>query len=44
MHKLENVNKALETIENMGITLVSLSADHIVDGNLKITLGIYYFY
>lgn len=38
-HKIANVNKALEFIESKGVRLVSIGAEEIVDGNLKMTLG-----
>jgi len=38
-HKIANVNKALAYIESKGVKLVSIGAEEIVDGNLKMTLG-----
>jgi len=38
-HKIANVNKALQFIESKGVKLVSIGAEEIVDGNLKMTLG-----
>lgn len=38
-HKIANVNKALEFIERKGVKLVSIGAEEIVDGNVKMTLG-----
>ncbi|CAK9301512.1 unnamed protein product [Gordionus sp. m RMFG-2023] len=38
-HKIANVNKALKFIELKGVKLVSIGAEEIVDGNLKMTLG-----
>ncbi|XP_051968794.1 alpha-actinin-2-like [Xyrauchen texanus] len=38
-HKIANVNKALEYITSKGVKLVSIGAEEIVDGNLKMTLG-----
>lgn len=38
-HKIANVNKALDYIESKGVKLVSIGAEEIVDGNLKMTLG-----
>lgn len=38
-HRIANVNKALEFIESKGVKLVSIGAEEIVDGNLKMTLG-----
>lgn len=39
-HKIANVNKALEFIESKGVKLVSIGAEEIVDGNVKMTLGL----
>ena len=38
-HKIANVNKALDFIASKGVQLVSIGAEEIVDGNLKMTLG-----
>ncbi|XP_068630664.1 alpha-actinin, sarcomeric isoform X2 [Battus philenor] len=38
-HKIANVNKALDFIASKGVKLVSIGAEEIVDGNLKMTLG-----
>ncbi|XP_013386575.1 alpha-actinin isoform X1 [Lingula anatina] len=38
-HKIANVNKALDFIESKGVRLVNIGAEEIVDGNLKMTLG-----
>jgi len=38
-HQIANVNKALDFIESKGVKLVSIGAEEIVDGNLKMTLG-----
>ncbi|CAD5121858.1 DgyrCDS10324 [Dimorphilus gyrociliatus] len=38
-HKIANVNKALTFIEAKGVKLVGIGAEEIVDGNLKMTLG-----
>ncbi|CBY30950.1 unnamed protein product [Oikopleura dioica] len=38
-HKIANVNKALDFIESKGVRLVSIGAEEIVDGNIKMTLG-----
>ncbi|KAK6293917.1 hypothetical protein J4Q44_G00362430 [Coregonus suidteri] len=38
-HKIANVNKALEYITSKGVKLVSIGAEEIVDGNIKMTLG-----
>ncbi|ESO04015.1 hypothetical protein HELRODRAFT_187038 [Helobdella robusta] len=38
-HKIANVNKALHFIMSKGVKLVSIGAEEIVDGNLKMTLG-----
>ena len=37
--KIANVNKALDFIASKGVKLVSIGAEEIVDGNLKMTLG-----
>lgn len=38
-HQISNVNKALDFIRAKGVKLVSIGAEEIVDGNLKMTLG-----
>ncbi|XP_048391949.1 alpha-actinin-2 isoform X3 [Stegostoma tigrinum] len=38
-HKIANVNKALDYISSKGVKLVSIGAEEIVDGNVKMTLG-----
>ncbi|KAJ7373413.1 hypothetical protein OS493_013006 [Desmophyllum pertusum] len=38
-HKIANVNKALDFVAGKGVKLVSVGAEEIVDGNLKMTLG-----
>ncbi|XP_008571635.1 PREDICTED: alpha-actinin-2 isoform X3 [Galeopterus variegatus] len=38
-HKIANVNKALDYIASKGVKLVSIGAEEIVDGNVKMTLG-----
>ncbi|XP_050407376.1 alpha-actinin, sarcomeric isoform X1 [Patella vulgata] len=38
-HKIANVNKALDYIASKGVKLVSIGAEEIVDGNIKMTLG-----
>uniref|UniRef100_UPI00398EED63 alpha-actinin-2-like isoform X3 n=1 Tax=Pristiophorus japonicus TaxID=55135 RepID=UPI00398EED63 len=38
-HKIANVNKALDYISRKGVKLVSIGAEEIVDGNVKMTLG-----
>jgi len=38
-HKIANVNKALDFIQSKGVRLVSIGAEEIVDGNVKMTLG-----
>lgn len=38
-HLVSNVNKALNFIASKGVKLVSVGAEEIVDGNLKMTLG-----
>ncbi|XP_076319488.1 alpha-actinin-like isoform X1 [Tachypleus tridentatus] len=39
-HKIANVNKALDFIASKGVKLVSIGAEEIVDGNIKMTLGL----
>ncbi|XP_053207168.1 alpha-actinin-like isoform X1 [Panonychus citri] len=39
-HKIANVNKALDFIASKGVRLVSIGAEEIVDGNVKMTLGL----
>ncbi|XP_023698932.1 alpha-actinin-1-like isoform X5 [Paramormyrops kingsleyae] len=39
VHKISNVNKALNFITRKGVKLVSIGAEEIVDGNAKMTLG-----
>uniref|UniRef100_A0A8C3PYQ7 Actinin alpha 1 n=1 Tax=Chrysolophus pictus TaxID=9089 RepID=A0A8C3PYQ7_CHRPC len=39
VHKISNVNKALDFIASKGVKLVSIGAEEIVDGNVKMTLG-----
>lgn len=38
-HQISNVNKALDFIASKGVKLVGIGAEEIVDGNLKMTLG-----
>ncbi|XP_031561014.1 alpha-actinin-1-like [Actinia tenebrosa] len=38
-HRIANVNKALDFVASKGVKLVSIGAEEIVDGNLKMTLG-----
>lgn len=38
-HLVSNVNKALDFIAHKGVKLVAVGAEEIVDGNLKMTLG-----
>ncbi|EPY53006.1 alpha-actinin [Schizosaccharomyces cryophilus OY26] len=40
LHKLENVNKALEYIKSKGMPLTNIGPADIVDGNLKLILGL----
>lgn len=40
VHKLENLNKALTFIQSEGIKIVNIGANDIIDGNLKIILGL----
>ncbi|XP_028415774.1 alpha-actinin-like [Dendronephthya gigantea] len=39
VHKITNVLKALDFVVTKGVKLVSIGAEEIVDGNLKMTLG-----
>uniref|UniRef100_A0A3B3R956 Alpha-actinin-1 n=1 Tax=Paramormyrops kingsleyae TaxID=1676925 RepID=A0A3B3R956_9TELE len=39
VHKISNVNKALDFIASKGVKLVFIGAEEIVDGNAKMTLG-----
>lgn len=39
-HRIANVNKALDFIANKNVKLVSVGAEEIVDGNVKMTLGL----
>lgn len=39
-HKIANVNKALDFIASKDVKLVSIGAEEIVDGNIKMTLGL----
>ncbi|XP_022095721.1 alpha-actinin, sarcomeric-like isoform X1 [Acanthaster planci] len=39
VHKISNVQKALDFIVSKGVRLVSVGAEEIVDSNLKMTLG-----
>uniref|UniRef100_A0A8C2J082 Actinin, alpha 4 n=1 Tax=Cyprinus carpio TaxID=7962 RepID=A0A8C2J082_CYPCA len=39
VHKINNVNKALDFIASKGVKLVSIGAEEILDGNAKMTLG-----
>lgn len=39
VHQIANVNKALDFIKSKGVRLVSIGAEEIVDGNVKMTLG-----
>jgi len=40
VQKCENVHKALEYIRGRGIQLFNIGAEDIVDGNLKLILGL----
>jgi len=40
IHKVENVGKALKFIANHGVKLANIGPEEIVDGNLKMTLGL----
>ncbi|KAK2465409.1 hypothetical protein APHAL10511_002763 [Amanita phalloides] len=39
VQKAENVNKALEFINSRGVKLTNIGPEDIIDGNLKLTLG-----
>jgi len=39
VHKIANVGKALNFIQSKGVKLAGIGAEEIVDGNLKMTLG-----
>lgn len=39
LHHVSNVNKTLDFIKKKGVKLASIGAEEIVDGNLKLTLG-----
>ncbi|KAI9296817.1 hypothetical protein K502DRAFT_337116 [Neoconidiobolus thromboides FSU 785] len=39
LQKIENLNKALKFIRERGINLTNIGAEDIVDGNIKLTLG-----
>lgn len=39
VHKVNNVNKALQFIGEKGVRLAGIGAEEIVDGNIKMTLG-----
>ncbi|VDD81674.1 unnamed protein product [Mesocestoides corti] len=39
VHKIINVNKAFAFIQSKGVKLVGIAAEEIVDGNVKMTLG-----
>lgn len=40
VHHLNNLNKALEVLQDCGIRLVNISSDDIASGNQKLTLGL----
>lgn len=40
IHSVENVGKALKFIHEHGVKLANIGAEEIVDGNLKMTLGL----
>jgi len=40
IHKVENVGKALKFVANHGVKLANIGPEEIVDGNLKMTLGL----
>ncbi|CAD5224045.1 unnamed protein product [Bursaphelenchus okinawaensis] len=39
-HKIANVSKALQYIQSRGVKLVSVGPEEVVDGNVKLTLGL----
>eukprot|EP01136_Pigoraptor_vietnamica_P010150 Opistho-1_new@47430 len=39
VHKIQNINKALQFIKDKGVKLIGIGAEEICDGNLKLTLG-----
>jgi hypothetical protein len=39
LHKVENMNRALEFIKSRGVNLTNIGAEDIVDGNSKLVLG-----
>lgn len=39
IHKVNNVRKALDFVASKGVNLIGIGAEEIVDGNLKMTLG-----
>jgi actinin alpha len=39
IHKVQNVNIALQFLESKGVKLVGIGAEEIVDENLKLILG-----
>ncbi|KAL5269854.1 hypothetical protein ACHWQZ_G003356 [Mnemiopsis leidyi] len=39
IHKVNNVKKALDFVASKGVNLIGIGAEEIVDGNLKMTLG-----
>lgn len=39
LHQVANMNKGLDFIKSKGVKLASIGAEEIVDGNLKLTLG-----
>lgn len=40
MHALANMDKALQIVSDNGVKLVGMSSECIVDGNVKLTLGL----
>ncbi|CAH7674603.1 calponin homology domain-containing protein [Phakopsora pachyrhizi] len=40
VQKAENVNKALQFIQSRGVTLTNIGPEDVVDGNLKLILGL----
>jgi len=39
IHKIQNINKAFTYIKEKGVKLIGIAAEEIVDGNLKMILG-----
>jgi hypothetical protein len=43
IQQIENMGKALKYIEDHDVKLASIGAEDIVDGNLKLTLGLIWY-